>query len=139
MKDRITYGVEATLSTEDFARLLTDSGLGATRPVADLQRLEVMLRGANVLLTARRGGSDGPLVGVIRGISDGAWCCYISEIAVSRSAQGLGIGKGLLKAARRQVGPEVSVILASLPESVAFYERIGMPRMENAFWYRRRY
>ena len=49
----------------------------------------------------------------------------------------LGIGTGLLDRARRQVGPRVSLILASMPESVGFYERIGMPRLEHAYWYRR--
>jgi hypothetical protein len=29
------------------------------------------------------------------------------------------------------------LILASMPEAVGFYERIGMPRMPDTFWYRR--
>ena len=31
----------------------------------------------------------------------------------------------------------LTVILASMPESVSFYERIGMPRMPDTFCYRR--
>jgi len=53
------------------------------------------------------------------------------------SAQGLGIGKGLLDEARRQLGPEVSIMLASVQDAVGFYERIGMARIPDAFWYRR--
>jgi hypothetical protein len=56
---------------------------------------------------------------------------------VSRSAQSLGIGKGLLDETRRLLGPTVSVILSSTADAVGFYERIGMPRVPDAFWYRR--
>lgn len=134
---RVAYQLEPGLRADEFAAVLTDSGLGATRPVQDLDRLAAMLRAANPLVTARLVSGENRLVGVLRGISDGAWCCYVSELAVSRTAQGLGIGTGLLDRARRQVGPRVSLILASMPESVGFYERIGMPRLEHAYWYRR--
>jgi ribosomal protein S18 acetylase RimI-like enzyme len=62
---------------------------------------------------------------------------YLSELAVSPSAQGLGIGKGLLDEARRQLGPTVSLILLSVPKAAGFYERVGMVRLPDAFWYRR--
>jgi ribosomal protein S18 acetylase RimI-like enzyme len=80
---------------------------------------------------------DRRLVGIARGLSDFAWCCYLSELAVAASAQGLGIGKGLLDEARRQLGPSVSLILASVPEAAGFYERAGMARLPDAFWYKR--
>jgi len=134
---RVAYQPEPSLRAEEFAAVLMDSGLGATRPVQDLDRMSAMLRAANPLITARLVSADNQLVGVLRGISDGAWCCYVSELAVSQSAQGLGIGTGLLDRARRLIGPRVSLILASMPESVGFYERIGMPRLEHAYWYRR--
>jgi hypothetical protein len=38
---------------------------------------------------------------------------------------------------RQQVGPQVSVILASVPDAVGFYERAGMARMQDTFWYKR--
>jgi GNAT superfamily N-acetyltransferase len=97
-----------------------------------------MLAGANLILTARLDEPGGDtLVGVARGITDHCWACYLTELAVSRSVQGFGIGKGLLQEARRQLGPQVSLMLASVPEAVGFYERIGMPRMPDTFWYRR--
>jgi len=78
-----------------------------------------------------------PLVGVARSITDFSWCCYLSEFAVSSSAQGLGVGKGLIDETRRLIGPRVSLVLASMPESVGFYERIGMPRQADTFWFKR--
>ncbi len=83
--------------------MLVDSGLGSIRPVDDLPRLEAMLANADLIVTARRAGT-GALVGVARGMTDFSWICYISEVAVSRDAQGLGIGKGLLDETCRPIG-----------------------------------
>jgi hypothetical protein len=47
------------------------------------------------------------------------------------------VGKGLIDETRRLLGPRVSLILASMPDSVGFYERIGMPRQPDAFWFKR--
>ena len=89
------------------------------------------------MLTARLDIEGKPLIGVARGITDFSWVCYISELAVSQSAQGLGIGKGLMDEARRQLGPSVAISLISMPDAVGFYERIGMKRMVDAFWFGR--
>ncbi|HET8728619.1 MAG TPA: GNAT family N-acetyltransferase [Alphaproteobacteria bacterium] len=134
---RVLYAREPTLEVGEFRRVLVDSGLGAIRPVEDEPRLEAMLSAADLILTARLDRPGTPLVGVARCITDFAWCCYLSELAVSVSAQGFGIGKGLLDEARRQLGPGVSVILASVPDAVGFYERAGMARLPDAFRYPR--
>ena len=97
-----------------------------------------ILEGANLVLTARLDIEGKPLIGVARGVTDFSWVCYISELAVSRSAQGLGIGKGLMDEARRQLGPSVAISLISMPDAVGFYERIGMTRMTDAFWFGRK-
>src|SRR5688572_32732632 len=96
-----------------------------------------MLSGAGLIVTARLDRPGRPIVGVARCLTDSSWCCYLTELAVSASAQGLGIGKGLLDEARRQIGPQVSLILASVPEAVGFYHRMGMAPLANAFWYKR--
>ena len=51
--------------------------------------------------------------------------------------QGLGIGKGLVDKVREIIGPEVSLKLTSAPEAVGFYEKIGMPRSADTFWFKR--
>jgi hypothetical protein len=33
----------------------------------------------------------------------------------------------------------VSLILASVPDAVGFYKRVGMATLPDAFWYRREY
>jgi GNAT superfamily N-acetyltransferase len=136
-RPRIVTAAEPDLDQAEFRRVLVESGLGAQRPVDDPERLRRMIAGANLIVTARLDLDGRPLVGVARGISDGAWACYLAEVAVSKSAQGLGVGRALLDAVRAEVGPEVAVFLASVPDAAAFYERIGMARLADAFWFRR--
>ena len=134
---KIRYAREAGVEVEEFRRVLVESGLGTIRPVGDVARLATMLANSNVIVTARRDDAQGTLLGVLRGMTDEAWCCYVSDLAVATSAQGLGVGQGLLAEARRQLGPEVSIILVSVPEAVGFYRRAGLEVLPNAFWIRR--
>jgi len=136
-RPRIVTAVEPDLDPTEFRRVLVESGLGAQRPVDDPDRLRRMIEGADLVVTARLDLAGRPLVGVARGISDGAWACYLAEVAVSESAQGLGVGRALLDAARAELGPEVAIFLASVPDATGFYERIGMARLDDAFWFRR--
>ncbi len=135
---KVLYASEPELGVAEFRRVLVDSTLGETRPVDDEARLQAMLSGANLVLTARLDIEGRPLIGVARAITDFSWVCYISELAVSQSAQGLGIGKGLMDEMRRQLGPSVAISLISMPDAVGFYERIGMKRMTDAFWFSRK-
>lgn len=135
---KILYASESELETAEFRRVLVESGLGDTRPVNDDARLKTMLANADLVLTARLDIEGKPLIGVLRAMTDFSWVCYISELAVSQSAQGLGIGKGLMNEARRQLGPSVAISLISMPDAIGFYERIGMKRMADAFWFGRK-
>lgn len=133
----IVFAPEPDLALEDFRRVLLESGLGATRPIDDMPRLRQMLAQANLVMTARR--QSGELLGVARCLTDFAWIAYLPELVVSRHAQGLGTGKQLLDALRKQLGPKVSLVLASMPDAVGFYEKIGMPRLPDAFCFRRQH
>lgn len=117
--------------------MLTEYSLGALRPVNDPARLQAMLDNAGLIVTARLDTPDRPLVGVARGITDDAWCCYPSDLAVCASAQRMGIGQGLLDETRRQLGPGVALVLVSVDDAAGFYERAGLTRLRNAFWQRR--
>ncbi len=129
------YRREPALTVDEFRRVLIESGLGATRPIDDPARLRQMLVGAGLVMTART--PEGQLLGVARCLSDGAWVAYLAELAVSRFAQGHGVGRRLLSAVRDDLGPTVTLVLASVPGAVSFYEKVGMPRMPDAFFYRR--
>jgi GNAT superfamily N-acetyltransferase len=129
----IVYGVEPNLSAEEFRRVLVASGLDARRPAEDLDRLDRMLRGANLIVTARAYTPERALLGVARTISDFSYCAYVSDLAVAKPQQGNGIGQGLLDAVRKQLGPEVTVILLSAPGVETYYQKIGMRSAPNAF------
>lgn len=131
----IAYGVDPNLSAAEFRRVLVSSGLAPRRPADDIDRLGRMLAGATLIVTARALTPERPLVGVARVLTDFAYCAYVSDLAVDQAMQGRGIGKGLLDAVREKVGPECSVLLTAAPAAVAFYERIGMPRVADAFRY----
>ncbi|WP_280154137.1 GNAT family N-acetyltransferase [Piscinibacter sp. XHJ-5] len=133
----VVYAREPALSVAEFRRVLVESGLGTTRPIDDEARLKEMLAGANLIVTARLQQPGHPLAGVARCLTDFSWCGYLAELAVSKSAQGLGIGRGLLEETRRQLGPRASLVLSSMPDAVGFYERMGMERIHEAFRYPR--
>jgi GNAT superfamily N-acetyltransferase len=133
----VVYGVEPALDGLAFRQVLDASGLGAIRPTGDSMRLQAMLSAADLVVTARLDAANGELIGVARCLTDHAWCCYLADLAVVKSAQGLRIGRGLLDEVRRRLGPRVALILSSVPDAVGFYERAGMERIADAFWYRR--
>ena len=131
---KLVYAVETAVSVDEFRALLIASGLGVRRPIDDFTRLEAMLKNANVVVTAR---IDGLLIGIARSSTDYAFCCYLSDLAVSKNTQGRGIGAQLIQETRNHLGPTVSLIVNSVPESVGFYEGINMPALPNGFWFRR--
>ncbi|MGQ9369650.1 GNAT family N-acetyltransferase [Azospirillum sp. ST 5-10] len=126
----VVYAVEPDLAADAFIDVLERSGLAERRPVADRPRIEAMLRGAGLIVTAR---ADGVLVGVARSVTDFAYCCYLSDLAVDRAFQGRGIGRELMRRTRAAVGPGVSCLLLSAPRAVTFYEAAGLPRHPNCF------
>lgn len=104
--------------------------MGERRPVEDLARIESMASGGNLVVTARRGDV---LVGVARSLTDFAFCCYLSDLAVVESEQGNGIGRKLIEETRRHLHPEATLILLSAPAAVGFYPKVGMKLHPAAF------
>ncbi|WP_035692402.1 GNAT family N-acetyltransferase [Azospirillum halopraeferens] len=132
--DAVVYAIEPDLTADAFIDVLERSGLAERRPVADRPRMEGMLRGASLIVTARAGGT---LVGVARSVSDFAYCCYLSDLAVDRAVQGRGIGRELIRRTRDAVGPGVTCLLLSAPKAVTFYEAAGLERHSDCFLFTR--
>src|SRR5437764_1264312 len=121
-REEISFGPEPDLDAESFAEILGASGLGERRPVDNLALLGTMLRNASIVVTARAGGK---LVGVARGLSDRAFCFYLSDLAVHRDWQGRGIGRELIRRSHELAGDTLLVLLAA-PEAQTYYPHIGL-------------
>lgn len=119
----IRYAVEPGLAAEEFRAVLVASTLGERRPIEDLDRLERMLRHADVIVTARDGGR---LVGVSRAVTDFSYCCYLSDLAVDVAYQRQGIGKRLIEETHRAAGEETTLLLVAAPAAEGYYPKIGM-------------
>ena len=126
----ISYAVEPDLEAEAFRDVLVASTLSERRPVNDIGRLDRMLRKADILVTARDGGR---LVGVSRAITDFAYCCYPSDLAVDLAYQRQGIGKRLIEETRRRAGEEATLILVAAPAAEGYYPKIGMQHLASCW------
>jgi GNAT superfamily N-acetyltransferase len=124
----IEYKVNEPVDAADVVELYRDSGL--PRPIDDEDRIGRMLAGSNLIVTARE---DGRLIGISRSITDGAWSCYLADLAVATSHQKAGIGRKLIELTKEAAGEESMVLLLSVPTAMDYYPKIGMERLDNAF------
>lgn len=126
----VDYQTEPSLTAGEFIDLLVRSTLAERRPVDDRERIETMMRNADLILTAR---IEGRLVGVARAITDFAYCCYLSDLAVDEACQRQGIGKELMRRVAEAAGPGTKLILLAAPKAVDYYPKIGMVRHESCW------
>ena len=89
-----------------------------------------MIDHANLLAGAWAGDL---LVGVARGLTDFSFCCYLSDLAVDRAFQRMGIGKALLEHVRKQLSDEVMILLVAAPEANEYYEQLGFEWVDRAW------
>ena len=126
----IVYTFEPDLSAEEFRDILIASTLAERRPINDLERLNRMLRHADIVITARDGER---LVGISRAITDFAYCCYLSDLAVDVAYQRQGIGRRLIDETRKKSGESATLILVAAPAAENYYPKIGMMHI-TACW-----
>ncbi|MDX5340277.1 MAG: GNAT family N-acetyltransferase, partial [Cyclobacteriaceae bacterium] len=117
----ISIQEENTLSLKDYIFLLEDSGLGKRRPMENLELLQKMVDGANYWVTARE---DGKLIGVLRGLSDRCYRCFIADLAVAKHFQKQGIGSRMVKFTR-ETNPGTRIFLFSAEDAEPFYQKLG--------------
>jgi ribosomal protein S18 acetylase RimI-like enzyme len=119
----------ADLDLDEVLGVYRASGLGERRPVDDTERFERMLRNANLVVVCR---IDDRLVGIARSVSDFSYVTYLSDIAVSREHQRLGIGRALIDATRQEA-PQAKIVLLSAPAAVDYYPHIGFTQHHSAW------
>lgn len=133
----ITYAVEKALPAEEFIDVLKRSGLAQRRPVDKPDVIRGMVENASLTVTAR--DASGVLVGVARSVTDFAYCCYLSDLAVDRACQRQGIGKELMRRTKKAAGGDkVSLLLLSAPDGMGYYPKAGLEKFDNCFGIRRK-
>jgi GNAT superfamily N-acetyltransferase len=130
----IVYAREQSLGPTDYSAVLGSTYMGERRPIQNLERVAKILAGSNMIVTAREVG--GEIVGVLRGISDGEWVCYVADLVVHADHQRKGIGTGMLNECKRLLGPGMGIVLVAYPEATDYYRKIGMGEMQ-AFYIER--
>jgi ribosomal protein S18 acetylase RimI-like enzyme len=123
----VVYAQEQNLSAEDYAAVLGSTYMRDRRPVTNLKRVAKILAGSNMIVTARE---DEVIVGVLRGVSDGEWVCYVADLAVREGQQRKGIGTGMLDTCKAILGPGMGIVLVAYPEAMEYYRKIGMGEMQ---------
>ena len=132
----IYWDVEPDLPPRQFIDLLKRSGLAARRPADQPDRIARMLANSSIIVSAR--DADGVLIGVSRCITDFAYVCYCSDLAVDKKWQGQGIGQALIERSRQEAGDGATFLLLSAPGIDAFYLRAGLEKFDNCFGMRRK-
>jgi len=99
------------------------------RPIDDLDRMRRMYAGSNVLPAAWDGDR---LVGVLRGLTDGAYTTYVCDLAIDPAYQRRGIGRELL-ARVTALHPETGVVLQASQMARDYYRHLGWQKIENGW------
>jgi GNAT superfamily N-acetyltransferase len=126
----ITYLVGNDLDLDAVIELYVDSTLGERRPVADRERMGLMLRNANLVITAWDGTE---LVGIARSLTDWVYVTYLSDLAVKKDYQRQGIGRELIQRTRAACDPKTTLLLLAAPAAVEYYPHIGFEHHSQAW------
>ena len=132
----VIYNIENDLPPEQFIDVLLRSGLAQRRPVDQPERIATMLENANLVVTARN--SDALLVGISRCLTDFAYVCYCSDLAVDRKWQGRGIGRDLVRRSRNAAGEGATFLLLAAPGVEDYYLKSGFEKFETCYGIRRK-
>ncbi|MCA3692628.1 GNAT family N-acetyltransferase [Aquidulcibacter sp.] len=124
----IQYKINPPIPIEEIIRVYDSSGL--KRPTNDFDRISQMYRNSNLVIAAY---NEDHLIGVARSLTDFCYCCYLSDLAVQKEFQNMGIGKVLIEKTQEAIGPQTALILLSAPDAMSYYPKIGFSTIENGF------
>ncbi|WP_437191067.1 GNAT family N-acetyltransferase [Planctomicrobium sp. SH527] len=126
----IEYHADRTITPSEFIDVLRRSTLAERRPIENADCIELMLQHASVLCTAWDGAK---LVGVARSVTDFAFCCYLSDLAVDQEYQNHGIGRALIELTQTQLKETAKIILLAAPKAVDYYPKLGFEQHPSAW------
>lgn len=118
----IKYRINARILPEQFITLLIEAGLAHQRPMYHPESVREMLEHSNLTASAWVGGK---LVGIARALTDFQVCCYLPDLAVSKTYQRKKIGTRLQALIQQQLGDQCQMILMSPPNVNTYYFNLG--------------
>jgi GNAT superfamily N-acetyltransferase len=124
----ITYRLDITPATEVIIAVYDSSGIN--RPTYDKERIAKMYANSNLVVTA---WDKNILIGISRSLTDFCFCCYLSDLAVRKEYQKLGIGKKLISLTKEKIGEQCMLLLLSAPTAMEYYPNVGFGKVNNGF------
>jgi predicted N-acetyltransferase YhbS len=92
--------------------------------------MQQMIDHANLFVTAWDADA---LVGAARSITDWAYACYLSDLAVRHEYKKMGIGKKLIELTKEKVGKQSMLLLLSVESALDYYPKVGFTKQESSF------
>lgn len=124
----ITYRSDITPAIDVIIAVYDSSGIN--RPTYDKERIAKMYANSNLVVTA---WDENLLVGISRSLTDFCFCCYLSDLAVRKEYQKLGIGKKLISITKEKIGEQCMLLLLSAPTAMEYYPKVGFEKVNNGF------
>lgn len=125
---KVVYKLDTIPDTEQIIELYNSSGIN--RPTTDRGRITELYANSNLIVTAWDGDK---IVVASRSLTDFCYSCYLSDLAVRKEYQKLGIGKELIHLTQKKIGLQTTSILFATPSAMEYYPKVGFQKTENAF------
>lgn len=129
----INYRTDITPDTDQIIDVYNSSGIN--RPTTDKERIAKMYSNSNLIVTA---WDNDKLIGISRSLTDFCYCCYLSDLAVRKDYQAIGIGKKLIELTKNCIGEQTTLILLSAPTALDYYPIVGFDKIDNGFIIKRK-
>lgn len=126
----IIYKTGNDLDLDAVLEVYIDSSLGERRPVNDRTRMSEMLQRSNLVITAWNGDE---MIGIARSLTDWVYVTYLSDLAVKKNYQRLGIGRELIQRTRDACDPKAMLLLLAAPAAEKYYPHIGFEHHPQAW------
>lgn len=124
----IIYSATAKINVKQFIELSRHAN--SPRQITDGRRIDRLLHNANLLYSA---WNDDTLVGVVRGFSDEAYCCYLADVVIRKCDQSQEIERKLISKIHRDLGPGISLVLKASSTSLPTYLKLGFKKVDSGF------
>ncbi|MES2593401.1 MAG: GNAT family N-acetyltransferase [Bacteroidota bacterium] len=129
----IQFRINEKVTAEAVIEVFKSSGIN--RPVENVNRVQKMLDNSNLVVTAWNGTE---LIGIARSITDFAYCCYLSDVAVKREHQKFGIGKTMVELTQQSIGEETMLLSLFSSSAMEYIPQTGFEKVENGYIIKRK-